>query len=194
MCVKPCLSLCATIHTLHTSTKLRLCCHCWHPKDSLLWDYGLNAWGCVAFFSVFASPAKRENIILRYCFIFLAQIVCWEQNSTSQFTKKKQFWTITAKHAYWLRQITTAGSSNEISGYTACIHHHTYSSITESFLLGVDFFLQSLWHLLCCVGICRCTKWSSGSHSVTFYFSSHIIFLFLAVFPASKDMLASSLL
>ena len=36
------------------------------------------------FFSVFASPAKSKNIILRYCFS-MAQMIYWEQTSTSQF-------------------------------------------------------------------------------------------------------------
>lgn len=80
------LSFCISIqHPLHTRNKLRLCWACWHLKDSLLWDYTGSSPEAVWLSSVFASPVKGRDIILRYCLFLFFFLWHWSSFGSKNF-------------------------------------------------------------------------------------------------------------
>ena len=62
LCARSCLLLFTSIqHPLHTSSTLRLCCHCWHLKDILLGDYMGSTPVAVWLFFLFTLHQQREK-------------------------------------------------------------------------------------------------------------------------------------
>lgn len=140
------LSFCISIqHPLHTRNKLRLCWACWHLKDSLLWDYTGSSPEAVWLSSVFASPVKGRDIILRYCLFFFSfygtDLLLVAKTSTSQL----QFTATTLNCVSWLIwPITTS-----LSGWdTVGIRYHTFSSSSELCFCS-DFIFYTVSETCC---------------------------------------------
>lgn len=147
-----CLSFCTSLqHPLRTSYKLRLCWDCWHLKDSLLWDYTGSSPEAVWLSSVFASPVKGWNIILKcfLCFLsffFLVYFLChWfcigSKNSNISIIIHSHYFKlcILADMAHEHRFIRQGHSQQSLS--------HTQLQQWIMFLLWFDF-LHCQWNML----------------------------------------------
>lgn len=150
VCEKPCLSLCATIqHPLHTSNKLRLCCHCWHLKDSLLWDYMGSTPEAVWLFFFLCSlhQQKGKNIIVRYCFFHFF----WAKLNISICCNNSQP-SLHSVHAGWDRSqpsVHQMGLAGIQWAFTI-----THSAPLNDFCCELIFLsAKCQWNRLFCVGI-----------------------------------------
>lgn len=152
--------------------KRRLCCHYWHLKDTLLWDYMGSAWGCVAFFTVHFTSEKGKNII-SWCFCVLGDkfyITILKTHLLSSLQSVSTGWD------------TTTSAADGIRYKAVNLYSHTFSSpnncCCDINVLFLGFFSQHCWNIF--VGLCWRQVHRQGIYS------------FHQIFPASCVGLASS--
>lgn len=181
---------------LHMSQKLWLCCHCWHLKDNLLWDYTDSTPEAVWLFFLLHFSSKRENTTPKMAFLFSLFLLFFlslrlKQRSTSQFT-----FTIHSLH----HGVHSGWNRSRLLVHRMGLAETQWAFTIKNSAQAPNFYLFFFCGvILHCVSVkltvlCWNPVTSSNSSEVQelYIFFFHLIFLFLAVFPASQESLPAT--